>query len=62
MDTVIVEDLCGAQVCGVSAELARRDAKDGIYELVFGIYKLKIQVSAAASETATPQLAFSPPL
>lgn len=51
---VVIEDLCGAQVCGVTEELARRDAKDGVYELVFGIHKLRILVPPGAAESATP--------
>jgi hypothetical protein len=39
---VIVEDLCGAQVLGVSSEIVERDAKNGEYALTFGIHKLRI--------------------
>ena len=49
MISVIIEDLCGNQVCGVSEALARRDAKDGWYEFVFGIHKLKIHVPPTVS-------------
>jgi hypothetical protein len=39
---VIIEDLTGAQVIGVSKELAERDAVNGEYRFTFGIHTLRI--------------------
>jgi hypothetical protein len=39
---VIIEDLCGAQVLGVSDVIAKRDAVNGEYRFTFGIHKLRI--------------------
>ena len=39
---VIIEDLTGAQVIGVSKELAERDAVQDEYRFTFGIHTLRI--------------------
>lgn len=39
---VIIEDLTGAQLIGVSKELAERDAVNGEYRFTFGIHTLRI--------------------
>lgn len=48
---MIVEDLCGAQVVGVSDTIAERDAVNGEYSFTFGIHKLRIILDR--QETAT---------
>jgi hypothetical protein len=57
---VIVEDLCGAQVVGVSEMIAERDAVNGEYSFTFGIHKLRIILDRPRETSQTEVLGALP--
>ena len=52
---VIIEDLTGAQVIGVSKELAERDAVQDEYRFTFGIHTLRIILDPHPARVLPPE-------